>query len=505
MRRRFCYTGGLFPQVARAGEWFLRSGIQTPDGGVARYYRLDLGRNHAVSTEITGYAASVFVFLHSLTLQEDRSQLCRRLGELRSPWQAQVCPTESAPPEAGRVEVTGQEPEANMKTAPEDAPGAKIRAAALTDARYEAGRKGVTGQEPVVRMKTAPEDAPGAKTRAAVRTGARYEAGRGEVTGQEPVVSMKTAPEDAPDARTRAAVLTDPRYLDRARAAARFLTGAWHAGSASMPFEVDPAQFTYFFDCGMVVRGLLAVWRATGDEEFLDCARRVGHSMAHDFRAPDGQFHPILTLPAKRPLEHDPLRWSQSPGCYQLKAGMAWWDLWEATGDGCYRDFYQALLQDSLRTAPDFLPGHTGRRKVVDRLHAFLYFLEGLLPMAADAHCAAAVRDGMARVAELLRELAPEFERSDVYAQLLRVRLYADRAGAAELDGAAAQWEADRLLEFAAAAAGPSGDPRQDGGFYFGRTAGNWEPFINPVSTAFALQALALRSGVAPADRHLLI
>jgi hypothetical protein len=419
----------LFPQVARAGEWFLRSGIQTPDGGVARYYRLDLGRNHAVSTEITGYAASAFVFLHSLTEQADRSELCNRLGEFRSPWQAQVCPTESAPPEAGRVEVTGQEPEANMKTAPEDAPGAKIRAVVLTDARY----------------------------------------------------------------------------LDRARAAARFLTGAWDAGSASMPFEVDPAQFTYFFDCGMVVRGLLAVWRATGDEEFLDCARRVGHSMAHDFRAPDGQFHPILTLPAKRPLEHDPLRWSQSPGCYQLKAGMAWWDLWEATGDGCYRDFYQALLQDSLRTAPDFLPGHTGRRKVVDRLHAFLYFLEGLLPMAADAHCAAAVRDGMARVAELLRELAPEFERSDVYAQLLRVRLYADRAGAAELDGAAAQWEAGRLLEFAAAAAGPSGDPRQDGGFYFGRTAGNWEPFINPVSTAFALQALALWSGAAPAGRHLLI
>jgi hypothetical protein len=38
-----------------------------PDGGVARYYRLDLARNHAVSTEITGYAASAFVFLHALT------------------------------------------------------------------------------------------------------------------------------------------------------------------------------------------------------------------------------------------------------------------------------------------------------------------------------------------------------------------------------------------------------------------------------------------------------
>jgi len=304
------------------------------------------------------------------------------------------------------------------------------------------------------------------------------------------------------------AVTNDARYPDRARAAARFLTGAWDAASGSMPFEVAPAQFTYFFDCGMVVRGLLAVWRLTGGQEFLDCANSVGRSMAHDFRAPDGQFHPILTLPAKRPLEHDRLRWSQSPGCYQLKAGMAWWDLWEATGEGCYRELYEELREQGLRTAADFLPGHADRRKVVDRLHAYLYFLEGLLPMPCGA-----LGDGIARVAGLVRELAPEFERSDVYAQLLRIRLYADSAGAAPLDRAAAQWEAQRLVEFAAAAGDPPDDPSDDpcrdphkyGGFYFGRTAEKWEPYINPVSAAFALQALALWSGAARAGRQLLI
>jgi hypothetical protein len=339
----------LLAQVARASEWFLRSGIQTPNGGVARYYRVDLGRNQRVSTEITGYAASTFAFLD------------RREG---------------------------------------------------------------------------------------------------------------------------------------ARAAARFLTSAWDRAAGAMPFEIEPAQFTYFFDCGIVVRGLLAVWRATGDGELLECARLVGQSMAGDFRAPDGSFHPILSLPGKRPVERDPLRWSRSPGCYQLKAAMAWWDLWEATGDACFRSLYESMREEALRTAPDFLPGHAERRKVVDRLHAYLYFLEGLLPMPS-----AAIGDGIERVAGILRELAPEFERSDVYAQLLRMRIYADAAGAAKLDRAAAGWEAERLLEFAAAA----DDPRVDGGFYFGRSAGRWEPYINPVSTAFALQALALWSGAAPADRHLLI
>jgi hypothetical protein len=335
--------------VARAGEWFLRSGIQTPEGGVARYYRADLGRNQPVSTEITGYAASTFAFLEQ--------------------------------------------------------------------------REG-------------------------------------------------------------------------AQAAARFLTGAWDRTAGAMPFEIEPPRFSYFFDCGIVVRGLLAVWRATGDGELLDCARHVGQSMAHDFYAPDGSFHPILELPGKCPAERDPLRWSRSPGCYQLKAAMAWWDLWEATGDACFRALYEAVREESLRTAPDFLPGHTERRKVVDRLHAYLYFLEGLLP----APCSA-LGAGIERVAGILRELAPQFERSDVYAQLLRIRVYADAAGAAPLDRAAADWEAERLLEFAAAAE----DPRVDGGFYFGRSAGRWEPYINPVSTAFGLQALALWSGAAPADRHQLI
>jgi hypothetical protein len=350
--RAVWYTGGLLPQVLRAGEWFLKSGIQDPDGGVARYYRLETGRNLAASTEITAYAASTFVFLG----------------------------------------------------------------------------------------------------------------------GDE--------------------------MLERAQAAARYLMRAWHAESGAMPFEVDPAEFTYFFDCGIVVRGLLAVWRASGDESLLECACAVSDSMAQDFRGEAGDFHPVLSLPDKCPVDRDALRWSRSHGCYQLKAGMAWWELWEATGRPCYRERYEALREQSLQDAPEFLPGHSDPRKVVDRLHAFAYFLEGLLPMPC-----AALGDGIDRMAGLLRELAPEFERSDVYAQLLRVRLYADASGAVPLDRAAAHWEAERLLEFTAA----SDDPRIDGGFYFGRAGSQWEPYINPVSAAFALQALAIWNGDAEANRHLLI
>ena len=352
--------------MSRAGEWFLRSGIQQSNGGVARYYRTDLERNHAVSTEITGYAASAFVYLHTAT--------------------------------------------------------------------------------------------------------------------------------------------KDARYLDRAVSAARFLTRtAWDAASATMPFELDPPGFAYFFDCGIVVRGLVSVWRVTADAEYLDAAAALGKAMVRDFAAADGSFHSVLSLPEKRPLEPDAGRWSRSSGCYQLKAAMAWWDLLEATADSQFRAPYERALEYALGACSGFLPGHPERPKVMDRLHAFLYFLEGLLPRAQEPPCAAAIRDGIPRAAHYLREIAPEFERSDVYAQLLRMRLYADRAGALPLDNAAAQFEAEKLAEFQVAGSGqPTG-----GGFYFGRTAEGWLPYVNPVSSAFALQALGLwdecRTGKARIFRHLLI
>lgn len=303
-------------------------------------------------------------------------------------------------------------------------------------------------------------------------------------------------------------VTRDPRYLEGALAAARFLTHAWDPASQTMPFEIAPATFTYFFDCGIVVRGLLAVWRATGEQSFLDAAVATGESMARDFSSPAGDFHPILALPSKTPVDRDPLRWSRSATCYQLKSAMAWWDLFEATGETRFIEPYERVLDSSLRTYADFLPGHPERPKVMDRLHAFCYFLEGLLPRATVARCAAALRDGIGLAAFHLRAIAPEFERSDVYAQLLRVRLYADWLGAVPLDRPAAEFEAARLAAFQVAASDLRGTP-VNGGYWFGRKNAEFLPFVNPVSAAFATQALELwetsRAGGAQAHRHLLI
>ena len=340
----------LSSALERAGSWFLHSGIQEKNGGTARYYRSGPANNATISTEITGYACGVYLYLY------DKSG--------------------------------------------------------------------------------------------------------------------------------------DRAYRDAAVRAARFLADkAWDAKLSLFPFEVPakgepPCQLAYFFDSGIVARGLLQVWRATGDRKFLDAAAATGRSMISAF-VQSGEIHPIVRLPEKLPPPFEP-RWSARPGCYQLKAALAWHELHEAAGDEAFLDAWEECLDRSLRSHESFLPGAAGQERVMDRLHAYCYFLEGLLPCLDRQPCARALTSGLDRVAHFLRQIAPVFERSDVYAQLLRLRVLG--AGAHALQRPAAEREAVTLDGFQI----HSTDPRQHGGFYFGRKVTGYLPHVSPVATGFAIQALEL-------------
>jgi hypothetical protein len=276
----------------------------------------------------------------------------------------------------------------------------------------------------------------------------------------------------------------DPAYREAGLRAARFLTrSAWDARLGTFPFEVwlngGPA-FAYFFDCGIIARGLLCAWRVTEDSEFRDAAIAAGRAMLADFPGPCG-IHPILALPEKQPVAWEP-RWSASPGCYQLKSALAWWELFEVTGESAFLRGYESALEAALENDGEFLPGEADQERVMDRLHAYGYFLEGLLPVLDRPECASAFRNGVERVSRYLREIAPVFARSDVYAQLLRARLLSNDCG---VDAA---YEAEQAASFQI----HSGEACVNGGFLFGRKQGEDLPFVNPVSTAFCVQALAL-------------
>lgn len=335
-----------------ACRWFLESGIQDQDGGVARYYRADVQNNRPVSTEITAYAVSALAFIY-------------------------------------------------------------------------------------------------------------------KVTG-------------------------DPSALSAAKKAGTFLAGfAWDRSLEIFPHEHFPPnderpRLAYFFDSGIIVRGLLKLWKVTCHPAFLSMAVDCGRGILRDFRAASG-FHPVLALPSKEPLDDDS-RWSRSIGCYQLKSAMALHELFLETEDPAFEFAYETALEDALNNYETFLAEEPDRERLMDRLHAYCYFLEGLLPRMARQDCRRALAQGIDQVGGLVEELANRFDRSDVYAQLLRLRLYAARIGVRSLDKYTATEEAARIASFQLRSA----DPRIHGGFAFGRRAGELIPHVNPVSTAFGIQALEM-------------
>lgn len=320
-----------------AGRWFLQSGIRDANGGVARYYRSDLGQNVPVSTEITGYAVSTFSYLYALT--------------------------------------------------------------------------------------------------------------------------------------------RDAQYQGAASESARFLMSAWDPASHTFPFEIG-SHLAYFFDVGIIARGLLS----TEEAEFQPRVREAALSLAFDFIG-DGAFHPIITLPDKQPVTYE-RQWSRSPGCYQLKSASAWLGV----GDDQAGLMFHHALEAALATHESFLPGDADPFRVMDRLHPYCYFMEALLYAVSREDCVKVLTTGIDRVGTLLREISPSFERSDACAQLLRVRLAAHHLGAVPLNEEAAVEEAAKVAGYQA----HSDDVRLDGGFWFGQKNGEMMPFMNPVSTAFCMQALAL-------------
>jgi hypothetical protein len=280
----------------------------------------------------------------------------------------------------------------------------------------------------------------------------------------------------------------DKQFLEAAQRAGDFLIEtAWSPSLRTFPFEHAisgdaPQPLSYFFDCGIIVRGLLALWRVTGTPEYLDVAVKTGESMKVDFAAGD-TWHPILELPGKHPLQWT-AQWSRRPGCYQLKSALGWHDLHQLTGEEKFAKYYAAAAAKALATKDEFLPAET-REKTMDRLHAYCYFLEALLAGSIAREARQIIAEGILRVSGYLREIRPDFERSDVYAQLLRVRLIASATLSLPLNESEAVEEASAIESFQVDQPGVS----HHGGFWFGRKNGQMLPYINPVSTAFCMQA----------------
>lgn len=241
----------------------------------------------------------------------------------------------------------------------------------------------------------------------------------------------------------------DPSAEVAAMCAAKWLQEQWSDG----PLGFEPGSTDeYYFDIGMVARCLRQFARL--HPEFCPLALRCSQAL--------GRFDGEAVLPARPPRDW----WSQQFAGHQAKAAAA--QMW----NGDHSAAYDAAIQIPVR-----FPDSSHLPAAVDYVHPYCYWIEAMLARPHDHD----LRHHIAVAAVQVRSHAGYFERSDCYAQIIRLRLQAAAAGQVPLSSFS-ESEMQALLEF----------QRLDGGFYFGRNGRHFAPYVNTCSTVFALQAMRM-------------
>lgn len=289
----------------------------------------------------------------------------------------------------------------------------------------------------------------------------------------------------------RAPVPAEPS--EAALRAGKFLLDKSYDPSCEMFFhEVDGdgsgKNYVYFLDAAAVIRAFIDLWKATRDKTYLDCAEKCAVGLKRNLLRMDGSFFPAFDLSRNMPYEADD-PWWETAGVYHLKGGLIFRELAHITGLFEFDAMADDLKKWCLKRYESFVEPHPDAEHVMSHMHGYCYFLEGLLPEAGmDPDSSRALQFGILEVENFSQEIGHEFQRCDVLAQLLRLRLYADRLGIMELDYQQGEAEVAAIEEFQF----QSTDPKIDGGFAFARKGGELVKNIDLSSTIFCIQALQM-------------
>jgi hypothetical protein len=303
-------------------------------------------------------------------------------------------------------------------------------------------------------------------------------------------------------------------HIKRARSAAAWLdTRASHpcGGVRTRDYysDMDESEHysfesgnIYSFDNGMVLYGLLNLYRKSREEKFLEQASRIADFLTEVMRRPDGGFYAVYSPNSDMMLDAG-AKWSDQSGSFHSKLALGLIDMSEITGVGRYKEAAVALCENSLGfQRPDgrFV---TEPSEGSTHLHPHLYSAEGLFyagkKLGIRKYAAAAEKavtwafDNMRPDGIIPKKFGPggpvRYYRSDTLAQALRLGLLLRSGGGPE------DISEDKLmlLKNSLLRLQYAGKNEQAGGFLYGYTlTGEKKDHINSWCTMFALQALMM-------------
>lgn len=300
-------------------------------------------------------------------------------------------------------------------------------------------------------------------------------------------------------------------YLISASRAGDWLCRTVHpaTGGFRCLFPLYPSRFEYkygqiyTFDCGVILNGLVRLYRATENPQYLTAARAVGDWLVDHAQQADGRFQPLYEI--EKGEFHTPgVEWSLASGSYHTKIAIGLACLYDAVKDQRYLQAATRVCDFALSfQQPDgrFI---TFRDNDGTNSHPHAYSAEGLWVLGQylkreDYLQASAKATGWLLSLQSQEGYIPRHfqagqplytERVDILAQTLRLAVIHLAEGRLSGD---IQPKLEKLIALILRNQASSTDARVNGAFYFGRLSnGETVPHANVWVTAFAAQALGL-------------
>jgi hypothetical protein len=173
----------------------------------------------------------------------------------------------------------------------------------------------------------------------------------------------------------------DPFYLDRAELAADWLIReAMEPSGAVLCRQHDTGwdRTRYAFDAGMVMNGLVNLYKRTAKPRHLAAAQAIGDWLTGSMQRSDGGFFSKLNSETGEP-HNTGEKWSTISGSFLVKLAIGLLNLADATGDGRYTEAAKKLCGWGLglQQADGRFPSAQSSSNTF--LHPHCYTAEGLL------------------------------------------------------------------------------------------------------------------------------
>ena len=211
----------------------------------------------------------------------------------------------------------------------------------------------------------------------------------------------------------------------------QFLLAAGYRKHNSFAQKGDLSNQIYLFDNGMVMTGLLNLYKISRKNDLLQLASHVADSLLNYFFNGSNISKALLDRFYK-PVALKKVKWSTIPGAYHSKLSLGFLELSKLTGNTNYAKISDNICDSAISLQKSDGSFKTGHDSEITYLHPHLYACEGLIysgvSQSNEKHLNSGLR-GIVWAAKLLNNRGGlprdnpgiSVEQSDVMCQLLRL------------------------------------------------------------------------------------